>query len=346
MKNPYFGTCSYDSVSDEARSQNMSSKIITTRDGSQSLFSGRFQQHYHNIAGALTESRNVFFDNTGLSRALADHRDITLCEVGFGTGLHVALVEGLRKRIGSRSQVHYYSVEKYPLEGDVVRQMGFGRICPGMDEEVGQIADALFSAREGDRVSVTLTSDQQADGPDEPKHANSPKNQPVSEKKSDKKTGKPSQKTPGKVAGLLAASEGAEYHERGNPAVYPMPTGTPFTRVEVYRGDFHDWDMTTLNRKADFILHDAFSPDVNPDLWTVATFRKLLQAAGPQAMLGTYCSSTRARAAMLLAGWHVGRVPGPPGKREVTIASPDEAMLAGFKRVNEALLMDRFREEL
>ena len=342
MKNPYFGTCSYDSVSDEARSQNMSSKIITTRDGSQSLFSGRFQQHYHNIAGALTESRNVFFDNTGLSRALADHRDITLCEVGFGTGLHVALVEGLRKRTGSRSQVHYYSVEKYPLEGDVVRQMGFGRICPGMDEEVGQIADALFSARDGDRVSVTLTSDQEAEGPGDSDRESSADSRPAAENKSGKATGI----TTGEVAGLLTASEGTEYVERGSQTESLMPAGTPFTRVEVYRGDFHDWDMSTLSRKAQFILHDAFSTDVNPDLWTVATFRKLMLVADPQAMLGTYCSSTRARAAMLLAGWHVGRVPGPPGKREVTVASPDEAMLARFKRVNEENLKDRFREEL
>ncbi|TVQ75267.1 MAG: hypothetical protein EA363_00740 [Balneolaceae bacterium] len=275
----------------------MASKIITTRDGSRSVFSNRFQQHYHNIAGALTESRNVFFDNTGLSKALAEHRDITLVEVGFGTGLHVALLECMRKRTGSRSQVHYYSVEKFPLEGDVVRRMDFGRICPGMDEVVGRIADALFEARDGESVSVTITPDKPA------------------------------------VA------------EKGLPDV-ENTAGTPFTRVEVFRSDFHDWDLSVLNRPAQIILHDAFSPDTNPDLWTVATFRKLLEAADPHAMLGTYCSATRARAAMILGGWHIGRVQGPPGKREVSVASPDAAMLSAFKRVNEELLMKRFREEL
>ncbi len=275
----------------------MAQKIITTRDGSRSVFSDRFQQHYHNIAGALTESRNVFFDNTGLSRALAAHQEITLVEVGFGTGLHVALLECLRKRTGSRSQVHYYSVEKYPLEGDVIRDMKFGGICPGMDKIVGQIADELHGARDGNSICYTITGDQHPE-------------------------------------------------DEESPAANPPPQGLPYTRIEVCRSDFHDWDLSVLNRKADFILHDAFSPDTNPDLWTVATFRKLMQAAGPNAVLGTYCSATRARAAMLLAGWHVGRVPGPPGKREVTVASPDENMLAAFKRVNEELLMDRFREEL
>lgn len=345
----------------------MAPKIITTRDGSRSVFSNRFQQHYHNIAGALTESRNVFFDNTGLSRALAEHRDITLCEVGFGTGLHVALLECMRKRTGSRSQVHYYSVEKFPMEGDVVRRMDFGRICAGMDEVVGQLADALFEAPDGESVSVMITPEK-----------------PVQEGKVLPDMEDPS----GKVAGLLEASENNEHAdpdassentsstgvtESSDPAdtsynrkpdvssdnpksggsskkpgriETTLPAGTPFTRVEVFRGDFHDWDLSVLNRPAQIILHDAFSPDTNPDLWTVATFRKLFEAADPHAMLGTYCSATRARAAMILAGWHIGRVQGPPGKREVSVASPDEAMLPAFKGVNEELLMKRFREEL
>jgi tRNA U34 5-methylaminomethyl-2-thiouridine-forming methyltransferase MnmC len=324
-------------------SAHMESRIITTRDGSRSVFSDRFQQHYHNIAGALTESRNVFFDNIGLTRALSEHRDITLVEVGFGTGLHVALLECMRKRTGSRSQVHYYSVEKFPLAGDVVSGMGFGRIGPGLDKVVGDIAGELHRARDGISVCVTLTRDQEpVEQPGEAprKHVSTGgEREEVEDVSVDETVGM-------KVAGLLGECKDRPYVEHTAPDNDPPPQGMPYTRVEVYRGDFHDWDLSVLNRKADFILHDAFSPDANPDLWTVSTFRKLLQAAGPQAMLGTYCSATKARAAMLLAGWHVGRVPGPPGKREVTVASPDEAMLRDFKRVNEALLMDRFREEL
>ncbi len=265
----------------------MSLKIITTRDGSRSLFSEQFQQHYHNISGALTESRNVFFDNTGLSKALAEHRNFTLCEVGFGTGLHVALLESMRKRTGSRSQVHYYSVEKYPLEGRIVRRMDFGRICEGMDEFAGQIADALYSAKDGESVVKTIEHDSQK-----------------------------------------------------------SLENIPYTRIEVFRGDFHDWHLSIINQPARFILHDAFSPHANPELWTTQTFRKLLSVADSEAMLGTYCSATKARAAMILAGWHVARVEGPPGKREVTLASPSEKALAGYKRVNEDQLTERFREEL
>ena len=317
-------------------------KVITTRDGSRSIFSTRFQQHYHNISGAMTESRNVFFDNTGLSKALAEHREITLCEVGFGTGLHVVLLECMRKRTGSRSNVHYYSVEKYPLDGSLVRRMDFGRICQDADRLVGQLADALFAARDGESVSMTIRSD-----PDEKAPAN-PSNKQAAPRHDDSgstgstgnsdstgstgSTGNPMQ--PCNVTGLLTSWE------------QDQPANSPFTRVEVFRGDFFDWDLSQINGPAHFILHDAFSPDANPDLWTVPTFQKLLGAADPGAILGTYCSATKARAAMVLAGWHVARVQGPPGKREVTVASPTDEALSGFKRVNEAHLADRFREEL
>jgi len=346
----------------------MASKIITTRDGSRSVFSNRFQQHYHNIAGALTESRNVFFDNTGLSRALAEHRDITLVEVGFGTGLHVALLECMRKRTGSRSQVHYYSVEKFPLEGDVIRRMDFGRICPGINEVVGRIADALYEARDGESVSATIPPHQEADGgkgllpqPDNPAEKvaglleaseNDENSGPDASSENTSSTGVTESSDPADTSYNCNQGGSSDNPKSGGSSKKPgrtettLPAGTPFTRVEVFRNDFHDWDLLVLNRPAQIILHDAFSPDTNPDLWTVATFRKLLEAADPHAILGTYCSATRARAAMILAGWHIGRVQGPPGKREVSVASPDEAMLSAFKGVNEELLMKRFREEL
>ncbi len=305
----------------------MANKVITTRDGSRSIFSKRFQQHYHNISGALTESRNVFFDNTGLSQALAEHRNITLCEVGFGTGLHVVLLECMRKRTGSRSCVHYYSVEKYPLEGKLVRQMDFGRICEGIDKVVGKLADALFAARDGESVTMTIYSDPDEDAKSRPSNKQAkPRHDDTGN------TGNPKQ--PCNAAGLLTSWEPDQH------------SNSPFTRVEVFRGDFFDWDMSRINAPAHFILHDAFSPETNPDLWTVPTFQKLLAAADPGAMLGTYCSATKARAAMVLAGWHVARIQGPPGKREVTVASPANEALSGFKRVNEAHLSDRFRKEL
>lgn len=295
-------------------SSSMAPAIVTTRDGSKSMYSQYYRQHYHNIAGALTESRHVFFDNTGLSNALAGHKDIVILEVGFGTGHHIALLECLRKRTGSRSRVFYYGIEKNPVRGDLVRQMGFGKICTGMDQAAGEIADALCAVGDGDSVRFMIR-----DG------------------------------SLGPVTGSDQISGAAKRGEV--PSGGKSPSDGPFTRIEILRGDFTEMAFADASNKniippVDFFLHDAFSPHVNPELWTVRTFTALMSLADKQAMLGTYCSATKARAAMILAGWHVARAAGPPGKREVTVASPDEGCLRGYKRVNEKLLSDRFRDEL
>ncbi len=253
---------------------------ITTRDGSATLYSGRYRQHYHNMAGAFTESRYVFFERTGLVEALREHRDLTICEVGFGSGFHLLVLEWFRKQTGSRSQIHYYSVEKYPVDVSVIVSMGFDKLFSDMDgqrESLNRLTADLASAKPGEMASITFPE-----------------------------------------------------------------TGGNRMRATVYHGDFSDWDLSILNRPAHFFLHDAFSPDVNPELWSHDTFATLFEAADPQAVLGTYCSATRARAAMVLAGWHVFRAAGPPGKREMTLATPDVTVLEEYKQVNETRLRERF----
>ena len=332
--------------------------IVTTRDGSRSMYSRHYRQHYHNIAGALTESRHVFFDNTGLSSALAGHRDVVILEVGFGTGHHIALLECLRKLTGSRSRVFYYGIEKYPVPGDLVRQMGFQMICEGMDEIAGQIADALCSVDDGDSVRFFIRdgslgpvpgSDQNPGAAKRGEGPSGPDEYPPAD---DVHKRLDSGKNPSRLDEDLTADGDPIRQDSGEgPSGSKSPSDGPFTRIEVFRGDFTEMAFADAANKniippVDFFLHDAFSPHVNPELWTVRTFTALMSLADKQAMLGTYCSATKARAAMILAGWHVARVVGPPGKREVTVASPDETCLRGYKRVNEKLLSDRFRDEL
>ncbi|MDZ7772376.1 MAG: MnmC family methyltransferase [Balneolaceae bacterium] len=100
--------------------------------------------------------------------------------------------------------------------------------------------------------------------------------------------------------------------------------------------------MRGIRRRADFIFHDPFSPDVNPELWTGEVFSKLLAWSAPSAVLATYCAASAARGAMCWAGWKVARAPGALGKREMSLASPDASMLEGFERVNEERLAARY----
>ncbi len=91
------------------------------------------------------------------------------------------------------------------------------------------------------------------------------------------------------------------------------------------------------------IFHDPYSPAKNPELWTVEFFRELYRAAGDGCVLTTYSSALQARAALLEAGFVVGRGPSMGHKREGTLAAKgahveplDEATRAALCREPKA----------
>ena len=69
------------------------------------------------------------------------------------------------------------------------------------------------------------------------------------------------------------------------------------------------------------IYHDAFSPDVNPQLWTPAFFKKIIQAMKPGAKLSTYSAKGNVKRTLQEAGFIVEKLPGPKGKREMLVAT-------------------------
>lgn len=110
--------------------------------------------------------------------------------------------------------------------------------------------------------------------------------------------------------------------------------------LHVFYGLFDENISTPL--PADFIFHDAFSPEANPELWTVDTFQKLASLGNKEAVLSTYCAASKARAALAKAGWHIAKAPGALGKREMTIASLGTSNLQAFDQINERRLVERY----
>ncbi|RZK62573.1 MAG: SAM-dependent methyltransferase [Hymenobacter sp.] len=70
----------------------------------------------------------------------------------------------------------------------------------------------------------------------------------------------------------------------------------------------------------DLIYFDAFAPEKQPELWTEEVFAKLYAAAAPGAVLVSYCAQGQFRRNLRAAGWLTEKLPGPPGKREMTRA--------------------------
>jgi len=70
----------------------------------------------------------------------------------------------------------------------------------------------------------------------------------------------------------------------------------------------------------DLIYFDAFAPEKQPELWTEDVFAKLYAAAAPGAVLVSYCAQGQFRRNLRAAAWLTEKLPGPPGKREMTRA--------------------------
>ena len=81
-------------------------------------------------------------------------------------------------------------------------------------------------------------------------------------------------------------------------------------------------DMHELEQKDEFdlVYFDAFAPEKQPELWTVELFRQIFLSMKSHSILTTYSSKGMVRRNLKAAGFHVEKIPGPPGKREMTRA--------------------------
>jgi len=70
----------------------------------------------------------------------------------------------------------------------------------------------------------------------------------------------------------------------------------------------------------DLVYFDAFSPPVQPELWTRSIFDKLYQCMRSGAVLVTFCAKGEVKRNLKAGGFLLESLPGPPGKREITRA--------------------------
>ena len=73
----------------------------------------------------------------------------------------------------------------------------------------------------------------------------------------------------------------------------------------------------------DAVYQDAFSPDNNPECWTSEFFSKIRSAMNPEAKMSTYCAKGSVRRSLLTSDFLVTKLAGPPGKREMMVATPN-----------------------
>ena len=112
----------------------MKIELTPTDDGSPTLYLPDLDEHYHSTKGAVTESRHVYLQSGLIHRLTAtqkSQKELRILEIGFGTGLNVALTAEVCR--SSNCPIRYISLEKNPLDEAIVSQLDFG---PDIDRSV------------------------------------------------------------------------------------------------------------------------------------------------------------------------------------------------------------------
>jgi tRNA U34 5-methylaminomethyl-2-thiouridine-forming methyltransferase MnmC len=90
------------------------------------------------------------------------------------------------------------------------------------------------------------------------------------------------------------------------------------TSIEVIEVDARDhMDKNTY----DIIFFDAFGPATQPQLWTEVVMQRMYDLLNPNGILTTFCAQGQFKRNLKSVGFEVERLPGPPGKREMTRAT-------------------------
>ena len=87
-------------------------KTVETLDGSQTLFSERFQEACHSAAGAITETHLHYLQGCQVAQKLTMQSSISILEVGFGLG--IGFLETWKLLAKSSIPWHFLSLEIDP----------------------------------------------------------------------------------------------------------------------------------------------------------------------------------------------------------------------------------------
>ena len=100
----------------------MNRQLFITEDGSHSICLPDLNVCYHSKHGAIQESRHIYI-GAGLRYMAGTKRQISILEVGFGTGLNalLTLIEAEKNDL----QILYDVVELYPLDRAFVASLNY-----------------------------------------------------------------------------------------------------------------------------------------------------------------------------------------------------------------------------
>lgn len=106
--------------------------ITPSSDGSFTLYTDKYDAHYHSIYGALEESIHVFISAGLFHKLRQGHSHINIFEMGFGTGLNAYLTFLESKRFNLT--IDYQTVESDPLDLHTVANFNYHKLLNQNDD--------------------------------------------------------------------------------------------------------------------------------------------------------------------------------------------------------------------
>ena len=100
----------------------MKREILITSDGSTTIHLPDWDEQYHSKHGAIQESYHVFL-RSGFDKIIEKNKDISILEIGFGTGLNafITFLEAEKNTV----KINYVGVEAYPISSEEVLKLNY-----------------------------------------------------------------------------------------------------------------------------------------------------------------------------------------------------------------------------
>ncbi|MGV6828929.1 MAG: tRNA (5-methylaminomethyl-2-thiouridine)(34)-methyltransferase MnmD [Flavobacteriales bacterium] len=133
----------------------MKRKIITTDDGSKTIFLPDWNEQYHSKHGAIQEAYHVFL-HMGFFYFLQNNavKDLHILEIGFGTGLNTFITLLEAKKL--KQSIKYSGVEAYPINFSEIKQLNYAKQLKASQELFLKIHDVEWNTFSEIKVGFSL----------------------------------------------------------------------------------------------------------------------------------------------------------------------------------------------
>ena len=105
-------------------------QVVTTKDGSKTIWIPKRDVYYHSLHGAVSEAQHVYIEH-GLT--YFKRPSLTILEMGFGTALNAFMT--FLASVKKKQKISYVSVDNHPLTYELVEQLDYPNFLGVGDDE-------------------------------------------------------------------------------------------------------------------------------------------------------------------------------------------------------------------